>query len=264
QLMTWMDILMLGYLSTSRSVGLYDGVRPLVRIIFIVWQGMIFMYIPLVSDLYATDDFESIRRVYVILTKWFASASVPLVLLFLFFPGSTLRAVFGPSFTVAAPALQALAVAYCLGNLIGPTGATLIAMGHTRILMVINLVSGVVNFVLNVALIPELGLLGAALATTVAIVLRNVLRLAQLYRVGRIHALSGIIYKPLGMTTGLAALMSVAVGPVGWLGLVALFAALSAAFVTSFRLTGSVSSEDSVLVAYAASVVRSVVPVGQS
>ncbi|PHQ41598.1 hypothetical protein Z052_13925 [Halorubrum sp. C191] len=262
QLMTWMDILMLGYLSTSRSVGLYDAVRPLVRIIYIVWQGMIFMYIPLVSDMYATDDLESIRRVYIILTKWFASASVPLVLLFLFFPGSTLRAVFGPSFTVAAPALQALAVAYCLGNIIGPTGATLIAMGHTRILMAINLVSGVVNFVLNVALIPELGLLGAALATMAAIVLRNLLRLIQLYRVGRIHALRGVIYRPLGVTTGLAVVLSVLIGPVGWPKLVALFAALSVAFVASFRLTGSVSMEDGVLVSYVVSAVGSVTPSG--
>lgn len=108
---------------------------------------------------------------YIVLTEWFASATVSLFLLVLFFPRSTLRMVFGPSFVAAAPALQLLAVAFCTGNLIGPTGATLIAMGRTRALMLINLVSAVANFVLNVVLIPELGLFGAAVATAVAIVL---------------------------------------------------------------------------------------------
>lgn len=259
QLMTWMDILMLGYFSTSRTVGLYDGVRPLVRIVPIVWSGMIFMYIPLVSGLYARDSLGAIRRVYFVLTKWFASATVPLILVFLFFPASTLRAVFGPSFTVAAPALQLLAVAFCLGNLIGPTGATLIAMGYTRILMAINLVSGIVNFGLNVALIPEIGLLGAAIATTVAIVLRNVLRLVQLYRVGRIHALRWAIYRPLLPTVGVAAALSIALDTASWPMLVAMFAVLFVVFVASFPLTRSISREDDVLVSYAVSNVRRLV-----
>lgn len=256
QLMTWMDILMLGYFSTPRVVGLYDGVRPIVRIVPIVWSGMIFMYIPLVSSLYATDRLESIRRVYFVLTKWFASATVPLVLLFLFFPESTLQVVFGQSFVVAAPALQTLAVAFCLGNLIGPTGATLIAMGHTRILMAINLVSGLINFGLNVALIPEIGLLGAAIATTVAVVLRNVLRLVQLYRVGRIHALRWAIYKPLLPTAGVAAALSLAFDTATWSTLLAVFVALFAVFVACFPLTHSVSREDDIVVSYVVSQAR--------
>lgn len=260
QLMTWMDILMLGYFSTSRVVGLYDGVRPLVRIIPIVWQGMIFMYIPLVSGMYAKNNLASIRRVYFVLTKWFASATVPLVLVFLFFPASTLTAVFGSSFTVAAPALQLLAVAFCTGNLIGPTGATLIAMGHTRVLMGINLVSAVVNFGLNVALIPDFGLIGAAAATTVAIVLRNLLRLALLYREGRIHALHGSIYRPLLVTTLATGTLSAILDPVSWPMLVGLFALVTAVFLTSFPLTNSRSSEDDILRSYATATIRRLVP----
>lgn len=262
QLMTWMDILMLGYFASSRIVGLYDGVRPLVRVIPIVWRGMIFMYIPLVSAMYAREKLGSIRRVYFVLTKWFASATVPLVLVFLFFPASTLRAVFGPSFVVAAPALQLLAVAFCLGNLIGPTGATLIAMGRTRVLMWFNLVAAIVNFGLNVLLIPEIGLLGAAIGTTVAMVLRNLLRLALLYRVGRIHAVRPSLLAPLGVTTGVAAGLSTAVGSVSPLGLVLFAAGLTAFFVASFALTGSVAEEDDVLVAYVTSQVRRVTPFG--
>ncbi|MFC7157530.1 flippase [Halomarina halobia] len=259
QLMTWMDILMLGYFATSRMVGLYDGVRPLVRVIPIVWRGMIFMYIPLVSAMSARGQLTSIRRVYYVLTKWFASATVPLVLVFVFFPASTLHAVFGPSFVVAAPALQLLAVAFCVGNLIGPTGATLIAMGRTRVLMWFNLVAALVNFGLNVLLIPEIGLLGAAMGTTVAMVLRNLLRLALLYRVGRIHAVRRSLLAPLGLTIGVAAALSTAVqGSVSPLGLVVLSLGLTAFFVASFFLTGSVTEEDNVLVSYVTAQARRV------
>jgi O-antigen/teichoic acid export membrane protein len=262
QLMTWMDILMLGYFASSRVVGLYDGVRPLVRIIPIVWEGMIFMYIPLVSSLYARRRVDTIRRVYFVLTKWFASATVPLVLLFLFFPASTLRAVFGPSFVVAAPALQLLAVAFSLGNLIGPTGATLIAMGRTRVLMGINFVSAVLNFGLNVVLIPEIGLLGAAVGTAVALVLRNLLRLALLYRGGQIHAVRGPLLKPIALTTAVVAVLGNVLGPLSLPGLVLLAVGISALFLASFPATGSVSGEDGVLVDFVATQARRVTPFG--
>jgi O-antigen/teichoic acid export membrane protein len=258
QLMTWMDILMLGYFSTSRAVGLYDGVRPLVRIIPIVWQGMIFMYIPLVSGMYARDNLNAIRRVYFVLTKWFASATVPLVLLFLFFPASTLRVVFGSTFTVAAPALQLLAVAFCAGNLLGPTGATLIAMGHTRVVMGINLVSAIVNFGLNIALIPEYDLIGAAIATAIAVVLRNLLRLAMLYRRGRIHALRSAIYWPLFLTTAAAGCLSLALGTVSWAMLLCVFTATAVILLASFPLTSSISPEDDILLSRTLTMIRRV------
>jgi O-antigen/teichoic acid export membrane protein len=194
---------------------------------------------------------DAIQRIYFVLTKWFASATVPPVLIFVFFPESTLRAVFGPSFVVAAPALQLLAFAFCVGNLMGPTGATLTALGHTRALMAVNLVATVLNFGLNVFFIPRIGLMGAAVGTAVALVFRNLLRLGLLYRYGRIHALKGALFKPLVPTSGVAAIVSVVFSPVSLLGVVVVFVGLSIFFVGSFRLTRSVSDEDSVLVSFA-------------
>lgn len=263
QLMTWMDILMLGYFTSSRVVGLYDGVRPLVRVIPIVWRGMIFMYVPLVSGLFARERWDAIRRVYFVLTKWFASATVPLVLVFVFFPASTLRAVFGPSFAVAAPALQLLAAAFCIGNLIGPTGATLTALGRTRVLFAMNLVAALLNFGLNVVLIPRIGLLGAAVGTTAALVVRNVLRLALLYHYGRIHALRAALFKPVAFTGGVAAGLAALLGPVSAVTLGALTVGLVVLFVGSVRLTDSVSPEDEVLTEYVTKRVRGVADFGR-
>lgn len=53
RVMTWTDVLMLSYFTTPTIVGFYDAVRPLVRIITIIWAGMIYMYTPVASSFHA-------------------------------------------------------------------------------------------------------------------------------------------------------------------------------------------------------------------
>lgn len=200
QLMSWTDILMLGYFKTAADVGVYDAVRPLVRVVSIIWGSMIFMYTPAVSEFDAADDDGAVRRLYFSLTKWFASVTFPVVLTFLLFPGLVLSTVFGPEYVAGATALQVLAVAFFLGNVMGPNGATLTALGHTRAVMWANLVAAAANVALNVYLIPRYALVGAAAATAAALVARNVIRVAIVYRVSGAHSLRRPLLVPMTIT----------------------------------------------------------------
>jgi hypothetical protein len=109
-------------------------------------------------------------------------------------------------------------------------------------------------------LIPEFGLVGAALATTVAILLRNVLRLGLLYRIGRIHALRRSIYGPLALTTAVTGGLSLVAGQASWWMLVGLLAVIGAVFLGSFPLTDSLSREDDVLVSRAGAAIQRMTP----
>jgi len=132
----------------------------------------------------------------------------------------------------------------------GPTGATLTALGRTHILMIVNFFAAVVNFGLNVLLIPQIGLLGAALATTVALVLRNVIRLGVLYRYGRIHALDTSLFTPIVLTGVIAAGFSLIIDAPSWYMVAGLSITIAGIFLASFQITDNISEEDGLLVSF--------------
>jgi O-antigen/teichoic acid export membrane protein len=200
RVMTWTDVIMLGYFRPPEIVGLYDAVRPLVRIVPVIWGSMIFMYTPLVSEFHAEGDTAALRRVYFVVTKWFSSATFPIILIFLLFPATVLSAVFGPAYAEATTALRLLALAYFLGNVMGPNGATLTAIGRTQSVMWANLVAAALNVGLNLALIPRYGLTGAAVATAAALVVRNAVRVWWLYHAEGVHSLRTAMLRPMAVT----------------------------------------------------------------
>lgn len=251
QIMSWTDILMLGYFASAAVVGVYDAVRPLVKVVSIVWGSMIFLYTPAVSAFHAADEPGSVRRAYFALTKWFTTVTFPLVVLFVLFPSLVLETAFGPAYTDGATALRILAVAYFLGNVMGPNGATLTALGRTRVVMWANFAAAVANVLLNLALVPRFGIVGAAVATAGALVARNCLRVVVLYRISGAHSFKRPMLVPMAVT----AAATFAAGPVAgdlvtrsWHLLPAFVAAL-AVYLGTMAAAGHVSEADRELVA---------------
>lgn len=247
RVMTWTDVLMLGYFAPPTAVGLYDAVRPLVRIVPVIWGSMIFMYTPLVSEFHADGNRAALSRVYVVVTKWFASATFPFILTFLLFPAATLTAVFGPAYAEATTALRLLAAAYFLGNLMGPNGATLTALGYTRAVLGANVVAATANVALNVALIPGFGVTGAATATAAALVLRNGGRVLLLYYLAGVHSAHPPMLRPMAATSIVAAgayALGLPAAVTGGTGVAAGFLGLVAAYLAAVVLGGDVGPED--------------------
>lgn len=246
RVMTWTDVIMLGYFRPPAVVGLYDAVRPLVRVVPVIWGSMIFMYTPLVSEFHADGDDAALRRVYFVVTKWFASATFPVILAFVLFPATVLGAVFGPAYAEATTALRLLAAAYFLGNVMGPNGATLTAIGRTRAVMLANLAAAVLNVGLNLALIPRLGLTGAAVATAAALVVRNVVRVWWLYRAESVHSFRGPMLRPMALTAAVVLAGDALVGGYVTTGAEVLvgLAVIVATYAGTMYLLGDVARED--------------------
>lgn len=193
----WTDTLMLGYFTTPDVVGLYNAANPLGRFISISLVAMLFIYTPIVSDLYAKRKDAEMRGSYAILTKWLCAATLPLAMIFVFFPRIVINFVFGSEYLLASTVLQILALGFFINNLLGPNGATLTAMGKTKFLMGATFAAACINIGLNVILIPRYGINGAAIATISALVSINIIRSIKLYSISRIHSLKKNILKPI-------------------------------------------------------------------
>ena len=70
-----------------------------------------------------------------------------------------------PDFAAAAGVIPLVAIAYLLGGMASYLGTGLIVANRTRVIALVMSVGAAVNIVLNIALIPALGMMGAALST---------------------------------------------------------------------------------------------------
>jgi len=195
-IIAWTDTLMLGGLKSSVEVGLYNAAQPLAQFISAPLGAMLLIYMPVASGLYAQGLMSEIRRNFSILTKWLCSAILPLFLILFLFPEVVLNLLFGANYTSAATALRILSLGFIINNFLGPNGATLIAMGEVQFMMWAVLASAVLNIGLNLALIPPLGIAGAAIASIAAITSVNLIRCWKLYSLSKAQPLSKNLLKP--------------------------------------------------------------------
>ena len=112
------------------------------------------------------------------------------------FPETVLGFLFGSNYAPAANALRVLSLGFIISNLLGPNRATLIVMGKSQFTMWTTLAAAVLNIGLNIVLIPPLGIEGAAIASTMALVAINLIVSWKIYSLARIQPLSKNLIKP--------------------------------------------------------------------
>jgi len=243
----WTDTLMLGVLKSSTDVGLYNAAHPLAQFISEPLTAMSLIYVPVASGLYAQGLIPEMRRNFSILTKWLCAATLPLFLILFLFPDTVLGFLFGASYASAATALRILSIGFIINNFMGPNGATLITMGEARFIMWATLATAVLNIGLNIALIPPLGIEGAAIASVAAYTLINLIVCWKLYSLAKAQPLSKNLIKPTLASLALVFLFRFIFGKlvtVAWWMLPLLFILYYVVYGLAILFTKSFDKED--------------------
>lgn len=196
QILSHIDTFILGYFASTGIVGVYNVVYPLAQLLTVVLSAFGFMVMPVISSLDAEGSVEEMRRTYQLSTKWILLATLPVFLVVLLFPETVIGVTFGPEYESGALALSVLAVGFFTHAIVGPNSNTLTSVGRTRLIMYDNVIVAGTNIALNFLLIPEYGILGAAVATSVSYGLLNALYTYQLYRETGIHPFTAGMVKP--------------------------------------------------------------------
>lgn len=184
------DTFLLGYFTTTGDVGVYNAIYPLASLLTITLTAFGFIFMPAVSEYEAENKISGLRHAYQTLSKWVFALTLPLFLLFVTYPERVIRLTFGSGYTDGGLALSVLVVGFFFHAVGGPAGNILTASGRTRFIMLTNLIVLSVNVVLNVILIPQYSIVGAAAATVAGYVLMNGLYISLLYREFGLHPFS--------------------------------------------------------------------------
>ena len=195
-IMLWTATMMLGYFKSAEVVGVYSAVSSLVGFLGMMIGPMGFVYVPVVSKLWGENRIGSVGSIYQIMTKWCFLLTFPIFVLMFVYPESLLTNIYGADYTSGALVLQILAMGSITNSYFGFNYHTIMASGDSDLLMKCSLASAAMNVFLNFILIPQYGILGAAIASSVSFSLIEVFMTFKIWKNQNIHPFT-LTYKRL-------------------------------------------------------------------
>ena len=154
---------------------------------------------PRFTEMFARGDLLGANRVYQVTTAWLVLLTWPMYLLAVSFAPQILT-VFGHSYQAGALVMVILSLAMLLLTGCGQVDMVLVTTGRSSWSLANGLLAVMINVGLDVLLIPRYGITGAAIGWAAAIVVANLMPLAQLAATVRLQ--------PFGRGTVIAVVLS--------------------------------------------------------
>lgn len=175
----WGDVAVLVLFVSATQVGWYQASYQTAVLLLFAVVSIESIYPPLASELYSNDRHETLRTLSTLAVKWTTLLTLFATAFVVVFRKEILL-LFGQSFVAAQWVLAILAIGRGVNAVTGPVGFLLSMTEYERLEMWNNALAAVVNVALNFLFVPLFGLLGAAVATTVTLVLLNFGRVAEI------------------------------------------------------------------------------------
>lgn len=210
------DVYMIGYFLTSSELGVYNIALQLGNMVTAILGTAGFLLPPMLTRLDEQGKTVEMRRTYQVLTKWMVVLIMPLFVVLFFAPRLIIGTFFGEAYTPGVLALRILLAGKFYAIVMGLNGQALIALGNNKVVSYIVLGEVIVNVALNAALIPLIGIEGAAVGMAVSTVVGDLLGVAILYRRFGLHPFTSSVLSPVA---ALSVVASVSYGLLWVLGL---------------------------------------------
>ncbi|RIK43635.1 MAG: hypothetical protein DCC55_05185 [Chloroflexi bacterium] len=178
--MNSMDVVMLEHFRGLAAVASLRAQQPIAVMNQMVMASFTTLFTPLAARMFARNDREGINNLYWQTAIWIAVFSFPIFVLTFSAAAPITALLLGERYAQSAPILALLALGYYFNASLGFNGLTLKIYGKLRYVIIISVITVLVNLVLNLALIPVYGALGAALGTSLTLILHNILKQAGL------------------------------------------------------------------------------------
>ncbi len=161
------DVLLLKLFVDAADIGIYFAAARTISFVGFIHFAIVAVAMPRFATAHAHGDIATAADLLRRFRLWMFVPSL-LAAGALLALGPFVLALFGPEYPAAWPVMAALAAGHLARALAGPVEALLAVSGQQVRTALVGGITAALNIALNLALIPPLGLLGAALATTTA------------------------------------------------------------------------------------------------
>lgn len=173
-LMQSTDVLFISAYDTFESVAYYSIAVKLATVTALALISVNIVIAPKIASIYNDKNFYQLKLILKKATRMNVVISLPIIIILLFFSEYVLS-TFGSNYILAKNALWILLIAQFFNSITGPSALYLNMTGRQKKLNVILVISLLINVVLNIILVPDFGMLGAAISTTTSFVISKIL-----------------------------------------------------------------------------------------
>lgn len=175
------NVVILGSIKGTYAVGIYSVAERIAELITFILMASDTALGPVIASLYASNERDRLQRIITKIVRVLFLTSLPLALTFILF-GKWILLIFGKGFVEGSTALAILSVGQFINVSIGPVGVLLIMTGHENYALRGVALSAIVNVILNLWLIPSLGVNGSAIARAVSLITWNIILTYFVYK----------------------------------------------------------------------------------
>ncbi|SIR56341.1 oligosaccharide flippase family protein [Halanaerobium kushneri] len=185
-LISHIDILMIGHFLESADVGVYSVAVRIAGMAVFLLSASNTIFGPTISELTEKKQFNTLERLLKSISKIIFAFSLNF-LLFVIIYNQEILTVFGKEYLVGGVVLMILTFGQFINASVGPTGTILIMSGKQKFEVFNSIAICIMNTILNLILIPRLGILGAAIATTSSIIIINIFKVLEVFILYKFH-----------------------------------------------------------------------------
>jgi O-antigen/teichoic acid export membrane protein len=198
------DTIMLGQFGGSSDVGIYAAAQTTALLGSLVLISFRSIFAPMISDLHSRGNFRYLSDYFKTVAKWIFTLNFPLFILLIVF-AKPIMAVFGSQFTLGYSSLMVLSFGWLMLSSAGLVGNFLTMLGKSKLNLTNTFCMLSTNILLNLWFIPHYGMLGAAIATAIAMGVVSAMSLIELKILFNIHPYRSDFLKPFiaGGTSGI-------------------------------------------------------------
>ncbi|ASK33667.1 flippase [Alloalcanivorax mobilis] len=167
------DILMLGFMRSEHEVGIYKVVVTGANLIIFGLQAINMVVAPQFSRLFTQKRMDDLQKIVTSSSRAILIIALPTVIVVVLFGRQILGVVFGEEYKAGYLPLVILGLGQLFNAFFGSVSMLLNMTNNERQTIKGVAVAALTNVVLNALLIPVYGIIGAAIATSISVVLWN-------------------------------------------------------------------------------------------
>ncbi|MES2641003.1 MAG: polysaccharide biosynthesis C-terminal domain-containing protein [Myxococcota bacterium] len=195
-LYTWLDQVLLASLRSTTEAGIYGPVATLAPLFGVGLGALNGMFAPIIAERRLAGDMAGLQGLYRTVTRWAVALAIPPLVVCAVLPGAVLG-LWPNGSLEAVDALRITCAAQLLCTGVGSVNYLLIMAGHQRATLYNGIPAVLLNLGLSFALIPVLGVTGAAIANGVATIAANGIGAWQVHAALGIHPFDRAFLRPL-------------------------------------------------------------------
>jgi O-antigen/teichoic acid export membrane protein len=166
------DILFMSYYFGNTHAGIYAVASMISSFVPFGLSVVDYVFAPRISELYESHQHEKLQQMISNTSKIILIITLPITFVMIVF-GKFILQIFGTAFIASYLPLIILTAGQFANAWTGMVAAMMTMTGNQRIFLLIYVLAGILDVILNFILVPSLGMIGAAISSAVSLAALN-------------------------------------------------------------------------------------------